>query len=101
DGLADRHAMFGVDEGDIVDDEDARLLDHAEVVDDVLRADLAIGAAIECPGAAEGAVPWTAARKLDRGAGIDGAEEIFAPMPQQMPCRPQGVEIVDEDRIWP
>src|SRR6202042_1150610 len=79
DCLADRHAVLGMNEGDIVDDKAPRLLDRAKILDDVLRVDLAIGAAIEGPGAAEGTIPRAAARKLDRGAWIDRAEEIFAP----------------------
>src|SRR5262249_12805526 len=90
------HAMLLADEGDIIDDEDAGLADGGEIGDDLLRAAQAIGAAIEGPGAAEGAVPGTAARELDRGTGIERAEEIFAAMAQQVACRAQRVETLDE-----
>ena len=78
DRLADLHAVPLLHEGDIVDDEDTRLADRAKILDDALRADHPVAAAVKGPGAAEGAVPRAASRELDRGARIERAEKIFA-----------------------
>ena len=92
DRLADLHPVPLLHEGDVVDDENTRLADRPEILDDALRADHAIAAAVEGPGAAEGAVPRAAAREFDRGAGIERAEKIFPAMAQQIACRHQIVE---------
>ena len=88
--------MLLLDEGNIIDDEYAGLADRGEVIDHPLRADRAIAAAIEGPGAAEGAIPRASARELDRGAGIEDADEIFAPVTQEVARRPHLVEMLDE-----
>src|SRR6516162_3236507 len=80
DRLADRHPVALLHECDVVDDEHTRLADRPEVLDDALRADRAIAAPVKGPGAAEGAVPGAAPRELDRGAGVERAEEIFPAM---------------------
>jgi hypothetical protein len=98
DRLADGEAVLGVDEGDIVDDEDARLADAGELRHRALRAHHAIAAAIEGPGAAEGAVPGAAAGELDRGAGVENADEVLAAMAQQVARRREVVEAVDKAR---
>src|SRR5439155_14460978 len=67
--VGDGHAELGLDEGDVVDQEDVGLGDAGEVLGGGLGGDLAVAAAVEGPGAAEGAVPGAAARELDRGAG--------------------------------
>src|SRR5262249_55468947 len=82
DRFAEFHAVPFLDEGDVVDDEDARLADRPQVLDDTLRTDHAIAAAVKSPSAAEGAVPRAAARELDRGTRIERAEKIFAAMAQ-------------------
>src|SRR5678815_5243555 len=69
DGFPERLAVRGLDERDVVDDEDAGLLDSRELFHGHIDAHRAIGAAIEGPGAAEIAVPGAAARELDRGRG--------------------------------
>ena len=75
DRLAERHAVALLHEGDIVDDEDARFADPAQILDRALRADQTVAAAVERPGAAERAIPWAAARELDRGARVEHADE--------------------------
>src|SRR5262249_49291569 len=61
DGLADRHAVLGLDEGDVVEDEEARLADARHFLDGALGCLHAVAATVERPGAAEGAVPGAAA----------------------------------------
>src|SRR4029077_9451269 len=108
--LAELHAVALLHEGDIIDDEDARLADPLQILDDPLRAQQAIAAPVKCPGAAERAVPRTAARELDRGARIEHADEIFAPVAQQVARWQQIIERTDKpgrrpfavhrDRAW-
>ena len=50
--------------------------------------DQPVAAAVEGPGAAERAVPRAAARELDRGAGVEYADEILAAMAQEVARRP-------------
>jgi len=83
DRLSDRQPVPLLQEGDIVDDEDAGLTDRSQILDRSLWADQPIASAVKGPGAAEGAIPRTAARKLDGGAGIERAEKIFPAMAQQ------------------
>src|SRR6516164_362762 len=92
DRLSDLHPMPFLYKGDVVDDEDTRLADRPEILDDAVRTDDAIAAAVEGPSAAKGAVPWAASREFDRGAGIERAQEIFPAMAQQVACRHQIVE---------
>ena len=61
----------------------------------------AIAAAIEGPGAAEGAIPRAAARELDRGAGIEHADKILAAVAQQVARRHQIVERLDKAGLRP
>src|SRR6266496_1513310 len=96
DGLAQRHAVALLHKGDIVDDEDPGFADPTQILNDPLGAQQAIAAAVKGPGAAERAVPRTAARKLDRGAGIEHADEILAAMAQQIARRQQLVERMDK-----
>ena len=93
--------MLGAHEGDIVDDEDAGLGDRGELGGDPLRGFEPVAAVVEGPGAAEGAVPGTAAGELDRGRRVERADEIAAAMAKQVPRRKERVEIVDEDRPRP
>jgi hypothetical protein len=87
-----------LDEGDIIDDESARLADGGEILDHAFRADQPIAAAVESPGATERAVPWTPAREFNRGAGIEHADEIFAALAHEIARRPDLVEVLDEAR---
>src|SRR6516162_6669978 len=96
DRLTDRHRVPLLQKGDIVDDEDPGLAYRSQIFDRPLRADQPIASAVKRPGAAEGTIPRTAARKLDRGAGIERAEKIFAAMAQQIARRCQIIERVDE-----
>src|SRR4029077_2602216 len=96
DRLSDRHPVPLLQKGDIVDDEDPGLTDRSQILDRSLWADQPIASAVKGPGAAEGAIPRTAARKLDGGAGIERAEEIFAAMAQQIARRHQIIQRVDE-----
>src|SRR6476646_1069173 len=64
----------------------------------LFRTDHPIAATVEGPGAAEGAIPGTAPRKLDRGAGVQDSDEILAPVPDQISCRTYIVEALDE--LW-
>ena len=57
DCLADGEAVLRLDEGDVIDDEHAPLLDRGEVVDHAIGRYEPVAAAIERPGAAERAVP--------------------------------------------
>src|SRR6185312_4210228 len=54
-GIGNGKPMSLLDESDIVDDEDARLADGLQILDDPLDAAQAVAAAVEGPGAAEGA----------------------------------------------
>src|ERR1700736_5930611 len=59
--------------------------------------DQPIASAVKGPGAAEGAIPRTAARKLDGGAGIQRPEKIFPTMAQQIARRHQIIQRVDKN----
>jgi hypothetical protein len=101
DRLANRKTVLVLDEGDIVDDEHPRLADGGEILDHPFRADRPIAAAIERPGAAERAIPRASARELNRCAGVQDADEIFAAMAHEIARRPHLVEMLDEGRSWP
>src|SRR5215467_15044359 len=101
DGLADLEAVLGLYEGDVVDDEHAGLADRREVFGRPLRADHAIAPAVEGPRAAEGAIPWAAARELDRRARIERAEEVLPAALEQIARRDEHVEVLDQARGWP
>src|SRR5262249_35727724 len=88
DGVGDRHAMLGTDEGHVVHDEDVRLADARQVVGRCIRGRLAVATAVEGPGAAEGAVPGTAACELDRRARIELAAEVCNPLRDYVPGPP-------------
>src|ERR1051326_6307719 len=92
DGFAELRAMPLMHKGDIVDDENSRLADLPQILDDALRAQQAIAAPVKGPGAAERAVPRTAAREFDRGARVENADKIFSPVPQQIARRQQLIE---------
>src|SRR5271169_1907995 len=110
DRLADFHAVPLLHEGDVVDDKDLRFADRSEILDDPIRADQPIAAAVKGPCAAKGAVPRTASRELDRGTRIERAEKIFASMAEQVARRQQIIERLDKagrrslsrcgDRTW-
>src|ERR1700683_722637 len=54
---ADREAMLGMNEGDVVDDKDVRLANRGHVLCDRLRRGFAVAASVKRPCAAERAVP--------------------------------------------
>jgi len=87
-----------LNEGDIINDENARLRDRSQVLDYAFRVEQPIAAAIEGPGAAERAVPRATAREFDRGAGVERADEIFAAVAQEVACRPDLFKMLDEAR---
>src|SRR5262249_15520954 len=60
DRLADRHAVLCLDEGDVVQDEQAGLADGCDLLDGPLRRLHAVAAAVEGPRAAERAIPRAA-----------------------------------------
>src|SRR5262249_22322089 len=101
DRLADRETVAFLDEGDVVDDEDSRLLDSVELLGHDLRARGAVASAVEGPCAAEGAVPGTAPRELDRCARVERADEVLAPVAQQLAGGTELVQAVDEARRRP
>src|SRR5271169_2633722 len=110
DRLADLHSVPLLHKGYVVDDEHSRFADRSEILDDPIRADQPIAAAVEGPCAAESAVPRTASRELDRGTRIERAEKIFAAMAKQVARRQQIIERLDKagrrplsrrgDRTW-
>src|SRR5437773_1219543 len=63
--LPDREPMALLDERYVVDDEDPGLVDAREIIDHPLGAVHAVAAPIEGPGAAECAIPGTAAGELN------------------------------------
>ena len=96
DRLADGHAVLGLDEGHVVDDEDAGLANLLQLVDGRFRAFDPIAASIECPGAAEGTIPGAAPAELDGGTRVEHADEVLAAMPQKIARGLQIVEALDE-----
>src|SRR5215472_8007229 len=100
DGLADLHPVPLLQKSDIVDDKDTRLPDRPQILDRLFRRDQPIAPAIKGPGAAKRAIPRTAARKLDRGTGVEGPEKIFPAMAQQIACRCQIIERMDKAGWW-
>src|SRR6202035_3057404 len=98
DRLAQFHAVAFLDEGDIVDDENTRLADRFEILDNAFGAHHPVGAPVKSPSAAERAIPRTAARELDRGARIEDAKEIFAAVAQQVAGGEEIVQRVDKTR---
>src|SRR5262249_18713420 len=80
-------ALLGFDECHVVDDEHARFRDAAHVLDGRFRREPAVAAAVECPGAAERAVPGTASRELDGGGRVQHADEVLAAAPGEVARR--------------
>src|SRR4029078_13058237 len=101
DRLADGHPLFGLNEGDVIDDEDSRLTHAAQVINDGFGAARKIAAGVERPGAAEGAVPWTAPRKFDRRARIEHTNEVFATVAEQIPGGPMVIEVIEHSNRCP
>src|SRR5262249_42622 len=60
--------------------------------------ELAVAAPIEGPGATESAIPRTSARKLDRRAGIQGADEVLVVQGKQVASGSNAVEILKKLR---
>src|SRR5580698_10916218 len=86
-GLANFHAMPGLDEGHVVDDEDARFADRSQLVDDGFRAFDAIAATVERPGTTKRAIPGAAPAEFDRRTRIEHADEVFPALGQQVAGR--------------
>ena len=85
--LGDLHAVLGLDERHVVDDEDAGLADLRQLFDRALWGDHAVIASVERPRAAKDAIPRATAAELDRSGGIELADEIFPAMAQQIASR--------------
>ena len=73
-------------------------MDSPQVFHRLIRADHAVTATVERPGAAEGTIPWTAARKFNGGAWVEDTDEIFFAMAQQITRGADGVEGLDKTR---
>src|SRR5262249_57199438 len=101
DRLADRHAVLGLDEGDVVEDEEPGLADAGDLLHRALRRLHAIAPAVEGPGAAERAVPGTAPAELDGRARVELADEVLAAMAQEVARRQHGIEVANEHRLRP
>jgi hypothetical protein len=99
--VGDGHAVLGVDERHVVDDEEVRLPDPLHLVDDDLRVRLVVAAGVKRPRAAEGAVPRAAARELDRGARVEVADEVAPPAAGQVAGRAGAVEVADQNGLGP
>src|SRR5690606_21559348 len=67
----------------------------------LFRSELPVASTVEGPRAAEGAVPRTAARELDRCARIEVADEVLLPSPHQIASRREIVERWEEAWRWP
>src|ERR1700744_4745752 len=85
-------------EGDIVDDEHARLAQAGEFIGDDLGRGDAVAAAIKRPGAAERAIPRTAAGELDRSTRVERANEVAPPSCEQVARRADRIQAFDE--MW-
>ena len=70
--------VVGLNKRDVVDDEHSVFPDTGEIFGSHFRVQFAVIAAVKRPGAAEGAIPRATARKFDRGAGVQHANEIFS-----------------------
>src|SRR5437868_7105574 len=82
DRFSDFEPLLRLDECDIVNQEDCRFFDPFQFLDGLVRADRPVAATVKSPGAAEGAIPGAAARKLDGGAGVQNPDEILVPVPE-------------------
>src|SRR5262249_30416401 len=87
-----------MNEGHIVNDEDARLFDAGQVFARPFWAHFAVAASVEGPRAAEGAVPRTAAREFNRGARIERTDEVALAAGDQVSRREHIVEA--SDQLW-
>src|SRR5207244_902687 len=99
--LADREAVLGVDEGDVVHEEDVRLLDAREILGRGLGGRLAVAPPVERPRAAERAVPRAPARQLRRGAGVEHADEVAPPVAREVAGGREGIEVLQQRRRGP
>src|SRR5262249_24843947 len=94
--LADVEAVLGVDEGDVVHQEDVGLGDARQVLGDRVHRRLAVAPPVERPGAADGAVPRTTAGELGRGTRIEYAEEVASPVARQITRGREAVEVLEQ-----
>ncbi len=86
-----------VNERHIIDNENAGFADRPQILDDPLGADQPIAATVKGPGAAERTIPRAAAREFDRRARVEGADEIFAAVSQQIARRGQLIKRMNKD----
>src|SRR5262249_22569372 len=98
---ADREAVLGMDERDVVDEEHVRLGDPGEGFDGGLRRRLAVAPAVEGPRAAERAVPGAPPRELGGGAGIQHADEVLVAAAAEVPRGREAIEVVQQGRARP
>ena len=89
--------MLRLDEGDVVQDEQARLPDLLDLLHCPLGRLRAVAAPVEGPRAAEGAIPRAAAAELDRRARVELADIVLAPVAEQVARGQQIVEVLHED----
>ncbi len=73
--------------------EDVGLGDARQVLGGALGRGLPVAAPVEGPGAAERAVPRTAARELGRGARVEHADEVAPPVARQVAGGRKPVEV--------
>src|SRR4029077_3213512 len=98
DFMADREAMLGMNERNVVDDEDVGLLDRQHVFRGGFGRGLAITAAVKSPRTAERTIPRASASELDRRARIERADKIFVTLAAEIAGRKKLIEIVEHHR---
>src|SRR5262245_49912758 len=81
--LPDREAVLGVDERNVVHEEDIGLADGGQVFGHLQGGRLPVAPAVESPGAAEGAVPRAATGQLGGRARIEHAQEVLVALPRE------------------
>src|SRR5438477_12116841 len=89
---------LGVDEGDIIHDERIRFWDPLQIFCCPFGRELTVTAAVKGPGTAERAIPGTPTRELDRGAGVERANEVLAALREQVAGGRETIEIVN--KLW-
>ena len=99
--MADGQPVLRMYERDVVHQKDVGLGDARDIRSGGRRRDPPIATTIESPGAAERAVPGTAARQLGGGAGIEHADEVLVPTPGQIARGRKAVEILQQQRRRP
>src|SRR5206468_4794632 len=98
DPFGNLHAVLGLDECYIVNDENAGLANLRHFFDSALRCFHPVIASVERPRAAKDAVPRATSAELNGSGGIELADEIFPAMSRQMASGQQIIERLDERR---